>query len=349
MTQDPAQYQDITILEEKLNKATLPSDLREKASIQIEHLLRLAKSQGYSQEYEHVARYIDWIISLPWNIKTLDNLSLDSAKKILDSNHHGLENIKDRILELISIYQLNVNSGKKPKAPSIFLLGLVGTGKTTMAYSIAQALGRKFGRIPMGGLGDALQLRGRSRSYPDAEPGQIIKTLRRVQSRNPVILLDEVDRVTEDSRSDIMGVLVELLDPEQNSAFLDHYIDYPFDLSDVLFISTANNTANISTAVIDRVEVLEMPSYSDEQKIIIGKSYVLPKTIQSCGLAPADLTIDESVWEQVVRPLGFDAGMRTLERTINSICRKVAKLKVEGKVTQVKITPENLKEFTSGW
>lgn len=347
MNTDPVKYEDIIILEEKLEKATLPEDLRQKAAIQIEHLLRLAKSQGYSQEYDHVARYIDWIVSLPWNTRTQDNFSLDSAKKILDANHHGLENIKERILELISVYQLNTNENKKTKAPSIFLLGLVGTGKTTMAYSIAQALGRKFGRIPMGGLGDALQLRGRSRSYPDAEPGQVIKTLKRVQTRNPVILLDEIDRVTEESRSDIMGVLVELLDPEQNSAFLDHYIDYPFDLSDVLFISTANNTANISTAVLDRVEIIEMPSYSDEQKIIIGKNYVLPKTIQACGLAPDDIAIDESVWASVVRPLGFDAGMRTLERTINSICRKVAKLKVEGKVQKVKITPENLKEYVS--
>lgn len=347
MTSDPAQFDDITLLEQKLQKGSLPKELREKAAVQIEHLQRLAQAQGYSQEYEHVARYIDWIITLPWSITTQDNLSLDSAKKVLDANHYGLNDIKERILELISIYQLNIKGGKKPKAPSILLLGLVGTGKTTMAYSIAQALNRKFGRIPMGGLGDAVQLRGRSHTYADAEPGQIIKTLRRIQSKNPVILLDEIDRVTEESRADIMGVLVELLDPEQNFNFLDHYLDYPFDLSDVLFIASANNTTNISTAVLDRMEILEMPSYSDEQKIIIGKNYVLPKMIQTCGLAPGDLTIDESIWPGVVRPLGFDAGMRTLERTINQICRKVAKLKVEGKVSQVKISTENLKEFVS--
>lgn len=345
MNQDTAQFEDIKVLEDKLQKATLPPDLKSKASIEIEHLVRLAKSQGYSQEYEHVARYIDWIVSLPWNAVTQDNLSLENAKKILDANHYGLEQIKERILELISIYQLNLKQGNKTRAPSIFLLGLVGTGKTTMAYSIASALGRKFGRVPMGGLGDALQLRGRSRSYPDAEPGQIIKTLRRVQSKNPVILLDEVDRIVEGSKADLMGVLVELLDPEQNSNFLDHYIDYPFDFSNILFILTANNTGGISTAVMDRVELIELPSYSDEQKIMIGKNYVLPKSIKASGLSNEDLIIDDSVWENVVRPLGFDAGMRTLERTINAICRKVAKMKVEGKVAQVKITPENIKEY----
>lgn len=348
MNPNPAQLEDIVRLEEKLKKATLPNDLKLKAENLLENLSRLVKSQAYSQESEHVARYIDWIVSLPWNSRTQETFSLDAAKKILDANHYGLEEIKERILELIAVLDLNLKKGKKSKSPAIFLLGLVGTGKTTMAYSIAQCLGRKFGRIPMGGLGDALQIRGRSRTYPDAEPGQIIKTLRRIQTKNPVILLDEVDRVTEDSRADIMGVLVELLDPEQNSNFLDHYLDYPFDLSEVLFILTANNTAGISTAVLDRVEILEMPSYSDDQKIMIAKNYVLPKTILACGLSNADLTIDEAVWESIVRPLGFDAGMRTLERTINSICRRVAKLKVEGKADQVKIVPENLKEFIGG-
>ena len=214
-----------------------------------------------------------------------------------------------------------------------------------MAYSIAQALGRKFGRIPMGGMGDAAQLRGRSRAYPDAEPGQIIKVLRRVQTKNPVILLDEIDRVTEEAKADVMGVLVELLDPEQNSAYIDHYIDHPFDLSEVLFITTANNTGRIATAVLDRLEVLEMPSYTDQQKIIIGKNYLLPKAQSVSGLAPGDIQIEDGIWNQIVRPLGFDAGMRTLDRTIKGICRKVAKQKLEGKVTKVVITQTNNKEY----
>ncbi|MBI2326813.1 AAA family ATPase [Candidatus Curtissbacteria bacterium] len=346
------QGEDLQILEEKLLNSRIPEDLRKKAEAMIGRLTRLAASSGYSQEYESVARYLDWVVNLPWSTRSEEILSLENAKKVLDSNHYGLESVKERILEYISVASLKKNQAQKqsgPKAPSLLLLGLVGTGKTTMGYSIAQALGRKFGRIPMGGMGDALQLRGRSRAYPDAEPGQIMKVLRRVGAKNPVILLDEIDRVTEEAKADIMGVLVELLDPEQNSSFLDHYIDYPFDLSEVLFVTTANNTAGIATAVLDRMETLDMPSYSDEQKIIIGKNYLLPRSIIASGLSPNDISLDDAVWHQIVRPLGFDAGLRTLDRTINGICRKFAKLKIEGKATKITITPENLKEYVPIW
>src|SRR3989344_5997143 len=210
-----AQLEDIKFLEEKLNSQTLPQDLYKKGKIYIERLVRLKSAQNYSQEYDSVSRYLDWITTLPWNKKSKDILSLDNAKKVLDFNHYGLQNIKDKVLEYISVLSLKTAKGEKVKAPSMLFLGLVGTGKTTMAYSIAQALGRKFGRIPMGGMGDAIQLRGRSRAYPDAEPGQIMKLLRITQTKNPVILLDEIDRVTDEARTDIMGVLVEILDPEQ--------------------------------------------------------------------------------------------------------------------------------------
>lgn len=345
-----AQYEDINLLEKKLQGAPLPKELMEKAKTMLQRLVRMASAQGYSQEYDMVSRYLDWIIALPWNKKSQDNLSLENAKKVMDTNHYGLSNIKERVLEYISVVSLKSQSqNNKVKAPSLLLLGLVGTGKTTMAYSIAQALGRQFGRIPMGGMGDALQLRGRARAYPDAEPGQIIKVLRRVSTKNPVILLDEIDRVTDEAKADIMGVLVELLDPEQNSSFLDHFIDFPFDLSQVLFIATANNTANIATAVIDRLEVMEMPSYTDEQKMTIGKSYLLPRAISASGLKDSELIFDETVWGQIVRPLGFDAGMRTLDRTISGICRKVAKLKLEGKLTSIKLTADNLKDYLPSW
>ena len=201
----------------------------------------------------------------------------------------------------------------------------------------------------MGGMGEALQLRGRSRAYPDAEPGQIMKVLRRVGYKNPVILLDEIDRVTDAAKSDIMGVMVELLDPEQNSKFLDHFIDYPFDLSEVLFIATANNTAGIATAVLDRLELIEMPSYTDEQKTIIGKKYLLPRAITASGLSNGDLVFEEDVWSAIVRPLGFDAGMRTLDRTINGICRKVAKSKVEGNFNKLVFSKDNLKQYLPSW
>jgi len=235
------------------------------------------------------------------------------------------------------------------RAPILCFVGLVGTGKTTIAYSIAESLGRKFARIPFGGMGSALDLRGQSKVHPDAEVGQIIKALRRCGVKNPVILLDEIDRVTEAARADIMGVLVELLDPEQNFAFIDHYIDYPFDLSQVLFVTTANNTKNISTAVLDRLEPIQMPSYTDEEKIKIGRDYMFPKELLNCGLTPENLTIADDVWPQIVRPLGFDAGIRTLERTLSGICRKAAKLIVEGKGESFHLTDENIKQFLPTW
>lgn len=348
-----AQPEDIRLLEEKLQSAKLPSELYKKAAVFIERLLRLATSQNYSQEYDIVARYLDWVAALPWEVRSIDTFSLENAKKILDANHYGLENLKERILEHIAVANLKKGQAdalkQRPRPPALLLLGLVGTGKTTMAYSIAQALGRQFGRIPMGGMGDALQLRGRSRAYPDAEPGQIIKVLRRTQTKNPVILLDEIDRITEEAKADIMGVLVELLDPEQNSKFPDHFIDYPFDLSEVLFVTTANNTAGIATAVLDRLEIIEMPSYTDEQKIIIGKNYLLPRARAGAGLASDDLVIGDEIWKAIVRPLGYDAGMRTLDRTINGICRKIAKQKVEGQMGKISLSQENLKDYLPSW
>ena len=350
MTNNSAQYSDIDLLEKKLQEAWLPEELKQKALAQVDRLNRMAQSQTYSQQYDDTARYVEWIGSVPWNKKSLDPVSLDNAKKVLDSNHYGLESIKERILQFLAVSALKAKKGESEiKAPAMLLLGLVGPGKTTMAFSITQALGSQFGRIPMGGMGDALQLRGRARAYPDAEPGQIIKALRRAQTVNPVILLDEIDRVTSEAKADIMGVLVELLDPEQNSKFLDHYIDYPINLSEVLFITTANNTAGIATAVLDRLETIEMPSYDDKQKIVIGREFLLPREIKANGLSSQDITFDEAVWEQIVRPLGFDAGMRTLDRTISGICRKVAKLKIEGKNEPVKITPQNLKEYVEVW
>lgn len=347
---DPAQFEDIKLLEDKIKQGSIPQELKIKCQSMIDRLMRMATSVSYMQEYDSTARYLDWVVNLPWKTKSHDNLSLDAAKKILDKNHYGLGQIKERVLEYISVVSLKTAANDtKVKAPSLLLLGLVGTGKTTMAYSIAEALGRKFGRIPMGGMGDALQLRGRSRAYPDAEPGQIVKVIRRVGTNNPVILLDEIDRVTGEAKADIMGVLVELLDPEQNSSFLDHFIDFPIDLSDVLFITTANNTSGIATAVLDRLEVMEMPTYTDEQKTTIGKEYLLPRAITAAGLKPNELIFDETVWAQIIRPLGFDAGMRTLDRTINGICRKIAKLKLEGKITSLKLTAENLKGYLPTW
>ncbi len=339
-------------LEEKIKASNFPPDLLEKVNGMLSLLKATMTNQaGSFINYESISRYIDWVASLPFNKETTDFLDLNKAKQTLDKNHHGLDSVKNRILEYLAGIILSMENGSNDKvirAPILCLIGLVGTGKTTLAYSIAEALGRKFERIPFGGMGDARALRGQSRAFADAEPGFIIKKLVHSQSKNSVILLDELDRVTESARSDIMGVLVELLDPEQNKAFTDHYIDYPFDLSHTLFIATANNTTNISTAVLDRLEIVQMPSYTDDEKIVIAKSYLFPKIRTNTGLLENQLLIDDSLWLNIIRPLGFDSGIRSLERTIEGVCRKVARLIVEGKISKensFKITPENIKQF----
>ncbi|KKU92120.1 MAG: Lon protease [Microgenomates group bacterium GW2011_GWA1_48_10] len=359
---DTAQLAEISQLEEKVLAANLPSDLLEKAKGMIVRLDRIARLGGnYANDFDATSRYIGWITSLPWQKRSQDVLDLKHAEEVLNKNHYGLSGIKDKILEYLAVLKLTSTTGtnvangsygsyesnekKFNRAPILALIGLVGTGKTTLAYSIAEAMGRKFERIPFGGIGDALFLRGQARAYADAEPGAIIKALARAGTKNPVILLDEIDRVAEEARATIMGVLVELLDPEQNARYTDHYIDYPFDLSEVLFIATGNNTTHISTAVLDRLEPLLMPSYSDEEKIKIGKDYVLPKIMRESNLPPNAISIGDSVWPKVVRPLGFDGGIRTLERTINNMVRKAAREIVSGQAQQIVINEQNVQQF----
>src|SRR3989344_2772277 len=269
---------EIENLKNKIQSAPIPEKLREDTIVRLDQLSKLTSSPTFLPEFDRTEKFLEWIVNLPWQVRTQDNLDLENAKKILDKNHHGLSAIKDRILEYVSVMKLKQEKGEGGdvyRAPILCFVGLVGTGKTTIAYSIAEALGRKFARIPFGGMGDPLDLRGQSKMHPEAEPGKIIKALRLTGSKNPVILLDEIDRVTDAGRASIMGVLVELLDPEQNHSFTDHYIDFPVNLSEVLFITTANNTTNISTAVLDRLEPIGMPSHSDMEKITIGRDFVL--------------------------------------------------------------------------
>ena len=338
-------------LEQSLQSAKLPPDLLEKAKGMIDIIKLSIKQGGNYNNLESVANYLNVISQIPFEAETKDNLDLVFAKQMLDKNHYGLTEVKDRILEYLASLILNLKNGQKNnRAPIICLVGLVGTGKTTLAYSIAQSLQRHFERIPLGGTGDIRDLRGQSRLFADAEPGQIIKKMIHAKSKNCVILLDELDRVTEASRADIMGVLVELLDPEQNHAFTDHYVDYPVDLSQVLFIATVNNTTNIATAVLDRLELIQMPSYSDEEKFMIGKNYLFPKIAQQSGLPPGIVKIDDSVWPIIIRPLGYDSGIRSLERTIEGICRKIARLIVEGKVGNnaiITLNSKNISQFLS--
>lgn len=346
-------YDQIRKLGERVEHAVLPEELK---TILNERIARLAlirsgagfMSSTYILEYESTSRYINWVVGLPWDKKSQDMLDLAKAREILDRNHYGLQMLKQRVLEHIASIMLNIkNNGPQflSRSPILCFVGLAGTGKTTFAKSVAEALGRQFERIPFGGMADSRVLRGQSRYFPDAEPGAIIKRLVHAKTKNPVILLDELDRVTETARSDIMGVLIELLDPEQNSAFIDHYIDFPFNLSSCLFVATANNTTAISTAVLDRLEIIQMPSYTDEEKAMIGKNYVFPKARQLIGLKVEQLTIADDVWPGIIRPLGYDSGIRSLDRTIGGICRKAAQMIVEGHAQQVRVTAQNVKQF----
>jgi ATP-dependent Lon protease len=337
---------EIEKLKTLLQSADLPANLHDKAAQQIERIYLTLKHGGNLSQLDITAKYIDWIVNLPWNKKTDDILDINHTKEILDKNHFGLEKIKQRVAEYLSVLILQKQQKSNDfNAPHLFFVGLAGTGKTTFAKSVAEALGRKFVRIPFGGLSSALDLRGQSKTSPEAEPGMIIRALRRACTRNPVILLDELDRITPESRAAIMGVLIELLDPGQSSNFNDYFIDYPFDLSQVLFIATANNTNNISTAVMDRLEVIQMPSYTDEEKIAIAKNYVFPRYIKEVGLTPENIKIADSVWLTITRPLGFDSGIRSLERTIEGIARRVAFKIVKGEGTSFVINDENIKEY----
>ncbi len=341
---------DLDVLYQRLASANLPPELSDKAKGMVDRLSRMFNQGFYSEEFEKPSHYIDWIVSLPWDKRIDRPIDLVLIKATLDKNHYGMDSVKERILEYMSVLKLRLGKGLGvARAPIIFLVGLVGTGKTSFAYALAEALGRPIARIPFGGMGSARDLRGQSRLHLESEPGQVIKALRSVQVKNPIILLDEIDRVTEEARADIMGVLVELLDPTQNNRFVDHFIDYPVDLSEVLFVATGNNTANVATAVTDRLEPIMMPSYTDAEKIKIAQDFLLPRAVADAGLEPGVLTIDPGLWPQIVRPFGYDAGIRTLNRTISGITSKVARQIVEGQTHSINLTPDNIKQFLPKW
>jgi ATP-dependent Lon protease len=350
-------YDQIRKLGERVEQAELPPELKQNLLDRVSRLALMRTSSGfmspsYIHEYENTSSYIKWVVGLPWATSSKDLLDLVNAKEILDKNHYGLDPIKNRILEYLATVILNLKNENKQnvlRAPILCLIGLAGTGKTTLASSIAEALGRRFERIPFGGMGDSRALRGQAKVFPDAEPGAVIKKLFHAKTNNPVILLDELDRVSENARADIMGVLIELLDPEQNYAFSDHYVDYPFDLSNCLFVATANNTSHISTAVLDRLELIQMPSYTDEEKMVIARNYLFGKIRSATGLNEQQIIIDDSVWPGIIRPLGFDSGIRSLERTIEGVCRKVARILVEGQAQSVTLNANNIKEFLPTW
>jgi ATP-dependent Lon protease len=339
--------QEIQELKNRVAAAKLPEELQRKVAKEIVALERSVELGSYDEKYEKVSRYIDWVLKIPWETESEDELDLTHTKEIFEKHHFGMHEVKDRFLEYVSVLKLNKDKENNNdfRAPVLLLVGLVGTGKTTFAYSLAEALNRKLVRIPFGGMSSARDLRGQSRLNLESEPGAVIKGICQAGVRNPIILLDEIDRMAEEARMDIMGVLVELLDPAQNHAFRDNYIDYPVNLSHAIFLATANNTNNIATAVMDRLEKISMPSYTDEEKIVIAQKYILPQLLKDAGLKPEQVIISDSLWPKMARPLGYDAGIRTLQRTLQGLIRKSARIVVEKGYPQVVITEENSKIF----
>ena len=343
-------YAELESLSQKVQKIEgMPIELKDRLSKMLNRLNRMASTGGYAEQFDTVSRYIDTVASIPWLAATKDQLDLVRAKELLDKNHYGMDTTKERILEYLATMKLMQRQGEDvvARSPILLFVGLQGIGKTTLAISIADALGRKFVRIAMGAIGSVLELRGRSKVFPEAEPGQIIKALIKTQVKNPVILLDEIEKASGEAglRADVMATLLEILDPSQNIEFRDHYVDFPVNLSDVMFICSANNLGTLSTALLDRMEVIKLSSYTDPEKIAIGRDYLLPKVIAKSGLQTGELTVDPDLWPNIVRPFGFDSGIRSLNRTLDAICRKVAKEIVDGTATSVTITAANLKNY----
>jgi len=339
--------QEIDELKQRVQAAQLAEEMRDKLKKDIVALERSVEWGSYDEKYERVSKYIDWVLKIPWEKETADRLDLAVTQEIFAKHHYGMQEVKDRFLEYVSVLKLRQKQYADGdfRAPVLLLVGLVGTGKTTFAYSLAEALDRKIVRIPFGGMSSAKELRGESRLILGAEPGRVIKGICEAGVRNPVVLLDEIDRGAEEANRDIMGVLVELLDPAQNNSFRDAYIDYPVNLSHAIFIATANNTSQIVTAVLDRLEKIPMPSYTDEEKMVIAKKYVLPGLLEAAGLKSEQFAIEESIWPSVLRPLGYDMGIRSLQRTLQGAVRKAARIIVEKGYSQIVVNQENRKIF----
>ena len=339
--------QEIQDLKDRVTAAHIPDELKRKVAKEMVALERSVELGSYDEKYEKVSRYIEWVLKVPWDTESQDTLDLEKTKQVFEKHHYGMHEVKDRFLEYVSVLKLKSSqqSDSDFRAPVLLLVGLVGTGKTTFAYSLAEALNRKLVRIPFGGMSSAKDLRGQSRLNLESEPGAVIKGICGAGVRNPIILLDEIDRVAEETRMDIMGVLVELLDPAQNHSFVDNYLDYPVNLSHAIFLATANNTTHIATAVMDRLEKISMPSYSDQEKIVIAQKYILPELLRDAGLRPEQLIIEDALWQKMTRPLGFDAGIRTLQRTLQGVVRKAARIVVEKGYPQVVINSDNYKIF----
>ncbi len=335
--EDPQQA-EINELREKIEQAGMPDDVKARATKEVDRMSRIPSA---SPEVGVIRTYVDWLIGLPWNVSTEDNLDIKQAARILDEDHYGLEKIKERILEYLAVRTL----ASTIRSPILAFVGPPGVGKTSLGKSIARAMGRKFVRMSLGGIHDEAEIRGHRRTYIGALPGRIIQSIKQAGSNNPVFMLDEVDKIGMDFRGDPSSALLEVLDPEQNNTFQDNYLEVPFDLSRVLFITTGNLLDPIPAPLRDRMEVIQLPGYTQQEKIEIGRRFLIPKQMTNHGLTPKHIEITDEAMTQLVQAYTHEAGVRNLEREIANIMRKVAKTVAEGRKRKTVVDPRKLDEF----
>ena len=332
--------EEILQLHEKAQKAKMPKPVMEEVQRQLKKLERMHPDAA---ETATLRNWLDWMVTLPWNKSTKDNLDLKAAQTILDEDHYGLEKIKERIIEYLAVRKLK----SEMKGPLLCFVGPPGVGKTSLGRSIARALGRKFIRISLGGVQDEAEIRGHRRTYVGALPGRIIQGIQQAGANNPVFMMDEVDKIGADFRGDPRSALLEVLDPEQNNSFRDHYLGVPFDLSKVMFITTANLTDPIQPAFLDRMEVIHLPGYTEEEKLEIARRHLVPKQLEEHGLTGENLAFTDKALTAIASSYTREAGLRNLEREIAAICRKVARRVAEGKEGLVRVASVGRSRSTS--
>jgi len=332
---------DTEELRQKIEAAGMPDEVKKEA---LKELGRLSRMSPMAADYSVTRNYIEWLAVLPWNRTSGSEVDIPKAKEILDTDHYDLKKVKDRILDYLSVRRLKPSM----KGPILCFVGPPGVGKTSLGKSIARALGRKFVRLSLGGVHDEAEIRGHRRTYIGALPGQIIQGIRRAETKDPVFMLDEIDKVGRDFRGDPASALLEALDPEQNSSFRDNYLDVTFDLSKVLFITTANMLDPIAEPLRDRMEIIELQGYTEEEKLHIAFQYLVPRQIEENGIAPDQIDFPEEAISTIIRHYTREAGVRNLERNIGTICRKQARRLAEGKTEKLVVTPEIIHEFLGG-